>query len=101
MKHPWPGNIRELKNVVRRATLLAPGDLVDSGQITFIERAEDASAAGQFTASSLREAVTELEKKLIRQALDKSGGNKTRAAEALKMSYSSLLNKIKEYGFSD
>jgi DNA-binding NtrC family response regulator len=101
MKHPWPGNIRELKNVVRQATLLATGDLVDRAQISFLARSADASAAGQFTASSLREAVTELESRLIRQALERSGGNKSRAAEALKMSYSSLLTKIKEFGLDD
>jgi len=97
LRHPWPGNIRELKNVVRRAALLAAGDLVESGQIDFIARGDEI-LPGESAAHSLKEAVHEFEKKIIRQALQRTGGNKTRVAELLKMSYPSLLSKVKEYG---
>ena len=97
LRHPWPGNVRELKNVVRRATLLAPGDLVESGQIDFIERGGE-TPPGDCPARSLKEAVREFEKQILRQALEKTGGNKTRAAELLKVSYPNLLGKVKEYG---
>lgn len=97
LRHPWPGNVRELKNVVRRAALLAPGDLVETGQIDFIARGGEAGP-GEGAARSLKEAIREFEKKIIRQALQKTGGNKSRVAELLKMSYPSLLGKIREYG---
>ena len=100
LRHPWPGNLRELKNVVRRAALLAPGDLVETAQIDFIARGDDASRV-ELPATSLREAVHELERKIIRQALEKTGGNKSRVAELLKMSYPSLLSKVKEYGLGE
>ena len=100
LRHPWPGNVRELKNVVRRAALLATGDLVESGQVHFIARGDEA-VQGELPANSLKEAVHEFEKKIIRQALEKTGGNKTRVAELLKMSYPSLLSKVKEYGLGE
>jgi len=100
LSHPWPGNVRELKNVVRRAALLAPGDLVETGQVHFIARGEE-SVPGDQPVHSLREAVHEFEKKIIRQALEKTGGNKSRVAELLKMSYPSLLSKVREYGLNE
>jgi DNA-binding NtrC family response regulator len=100
LRHPWPGNVRELKNVVRRATMLASGDLVETGQVHFIARGDEA-VPGELPASSLKEAVHEFEKKIIRQALQKTGGNKSRVAELLRMSYPSLLSKVKEYGLGE
>lgn len=100
LRHPWPGNIRELKNVVRRATLLAPGELVETGQIEFIARGGE-TGPNDCGEQSLKEAVRELEKRLVRQALEKTGGNKTRAAELLKTSYPNLLGKVKEYGLGE
>jgi DNA-binding NtrC family response regulator len=100
LRHPWPGNIRELKNVVRRAALLATGDLVESGHVNFIARGDEA-VRGELPASSLKEAVHEFEKKIIRQALEKTGGNKSRVAELLRMSYPTLLSKVKEYGLGE
>jgi DNA-binding NtrC family response regulator len=97
VRHPWPGNVRELKNVVRRAALLAAGDVVAAGDVDFIARGEDA-LRDEPPAGSLKEAVRAFEKQLIGRELRKSGGNKSRVAEALKMSYPSLLSKIKEYG---
>ena len=100
LRHPWPGNVRELKNVVRRATMLAPGDLVETGQIYFIAR-EDEDLPGDCLARSLKEAVHEFEKKILRQALERTGGNKSRVAKLLKMSYPNLLSKVKEYGLGE
>jgi DNA-binding NtrC family response regulator len=100
LRHPWPGNVRELKNVVRRAALLAPGNLIETGQIDFMARAAE-PLPGDSPARSLKEAVREFEKKLIRQTLEKAGGNKSRVAELLKMSYPSLLSKVREYGLDE
>jgi DNA-binding NtrC family response regulator len=97
LRHPWPGNVRELKNVVRRATLFAAGGLIEPGQIDFIAR-DEAPAAGADAALSLKEALQEYEKKVIARTLQKTSGNKSRAAEMLKTSYPNLLNKVKEYG---
>ncbi|HWR98226.1 MAG TPA: sigma-54 dependent transcriptional regulator [Candidatus Methanoperedens sp.] len=99
LSHPWPGNVRELKNVIRRAILLAPGELVETGQIDFLSRA--VPGPEECAAAPLKEAVQELERKLIRKALEKTGGNKTRAAELLKVSYPTLLGKVRDYGLEE
>jgi DNA-binding NtrC family response regulator len=94
--HPWPGNLRELKNVMRRAVLLAEDDIISEGGINFPAGglSEDRPAGSSL---SLKESVKDLEKRLIRQAMEVSAGNKTRAAETLGISYKNLFDKLKEY----
>jgi DNA-binding NtrC family response regulator len=97
LTHSWPGNLRELKNVIRRATLLTEGDIIHRECIASLisEQCADKSSSSAF--SPLRDAVKELEKKLIRQALEKTKGNITRAAKLLDVSYKNLYDKVKEY----
>ena len=97
VSHPWPGNVRELKNVVRRAVLMATGELIQTAQIDLLPRGVDAGR-GECAPGPLKEAVRELERKMIRRALEAAGGNKTRAAELLKLSYPTLLSKVREHG---
>jgi DNA-binding NtrC family response regulator len=98
MRHPWPGNIRELKNVVRRATLRAEGDMIEKDCIDFFAVAAIESSSDM--SFSLKGATQALEKKMIRQALERQNGNKSRAAIQLGISYPSLLSKIKDYGLA-
>jgi DNA-binding NtrC family response regulator len=95
--HPWPGNIRELKNVVKRAVLLSDSNIVTPEHIAFLsadkeERPPDPVLKGM--------SLAELEKIAIRQALDQTGGNKVKAAALLKIDYTTLHRKIKQYGIS-
>jgi DNA-binding NtrC family response regulator len=101
LTHSWPGNLRELKNVMRRATLLTEGDIILRECIASLiaEQCADKSSSSAF--STLREAVKELEKKLIRQALEKTKGNITRAAKLLDVSYKNLYDKVKEYNLKE
>lgn len=97
VKHSWPGNLRELKNVVRRATLLAQGDIISRECVeAFIS--QPVTNKGAFPVMPLKEAVKDLEKRIIAQALVKTEGNKTKAAELLDLSYATLFAKLKEYG---
>jgi DNA-binding NtrC family response regulator len=91
-RHDWPGNIRELKNTIERAALLAPGDEVDVEHLSIHEPA-DAPAAG-----SLHADVDALEKKRVLEALEACGGNQTRAAQQLGISRGTLLARLKQYG---
>jgi DNA-binding NtrC family response regulator len=95
--HSWPGNLRELKNVMRRAALLTEGDVIDRECVASLiaEYCADKSSSSSF--SPLKEAVKELEKKIICEALEKTKGNITRAAKLLDISYKNLYDKIKEY----
>ncbi|HLF98809.1 MAG TPA: sigma-54 dependent transcriptional regulator [Methylococcaceae bacterium] len=99
----WPGNVREMENVMERAMVLSrgaridirhlPQDIVDSAPRT------DASPdATPFRNLSLEPAVEELERNFIAQALARAGGNKARAARLLEISERSLWYKLKKYG---
>jgi two-component system response regulator AtoC len=95
--YSWPGNLRELKNVMRRATLLTHGDVIDQGCVEALVSGER-KERNECVVMPLKEAVRDLEKRIIIQALVKTEGNKTRAAELLDLSYATLFAKIKEYG---
>jgi two-component system, NtrC family, response regulator AtoC len=99
----WPGNVRELENAIERAVLLAEGTLVLPEHLP--DRIWAPAPAGQAGASaragadlSLKRAVRSLEESYIRAALQRTRGNRTRAAELLELSHRALLYKIKEYG---
>lgn len=97
--HPWSGNIRELKNVMRRAALLANGnDLLPSHLGLSAEEKDDRVAGGVVPLKEVSSyAAREAEKAAIRDALRLSSGNKTRTASILKVDYKTLLTKIKAY----
>ncbi len=97
IKHPWPGNLRELKNMMRRAALHTEGDVIGR---SCIETLMSQKSRDRFTypVMSVKEAVRDLEKKMIVEALARTEGNKTRAAEMLELSYATLFAKIKEFG---
>jgi DNA-binding NtrC family response regulator len=93
--YAWPGNIRELRNVLSRAlamgsrTTIRPGDLLLSAE---------AGSTDQKMDSLTGRSLEEIERTAIIQTLKAHGGNKTRAARALGIAYSTLFEKIKRYG---
>jgi DNA-binding NtrC family response regulator len=100
--HNWPGNVRELENSIERACILSDGSELEPHDLGLAtdDRA-DAAALGVNLSGSLSEAtervVRLVERQKIVEALTAHDGNKTRAAEALGVSYTTLLTKIKEY----
>ena len=104
--HNWKGNVRELENTIERAVILSD----DLSRIkrehlcmphgVALRTAEDIGRPGaeRPLEEISRQAQRTAETEHIRQALSASGGNKTRAAEALRVSYKTLLAKIREYG---
>jgi two-component system response regulator AtoC len=96
--YPWPGNVRELENVIERAVLLARGDQLTPRDLP--ERLE-AGRKPREGDLALRRARKALEADLIRRALRRTGGNRTRAARLLEISHRALLYKLKEYGIRD
>jgi two-component system response regulator AtoC len=100
LAHDWPGNVRELENLIERAMILADGDRITLRELPealTAPRREPARSApgGDF---SMRRARRRFESDLIRRALEATGGNRTRAAKLLEISYRALLYKIKEHG---
>ncbi len=104
--YPWPGNAREVENAVERAVILATGDLIQAADLALglgqaaREEPEPLPLTGSLHEVSLR-ASQRAERDLIRKVLRDCGGNKTRAAEALQVSYKTLLTKIKDYGLQE
>ncbi|MBF0517336.1 MAG: sigma-54-dependent Fis family transcriptional regulator [Nitrospirae bacterium] len=99
-KHSWPGNVRELKNVARRAVLFCESDLIQDEHIDIIsplETDEVESDLGLSLKEITSRTVREVEIRTIRNALDRTGGNKKKASELLRVDYKTLINKIKEY----
>lgn len=88
----WPGNIRELENVLERAAILAESSVVQASHIA-IENQESMESALSFAGMTL----SQVEQKLILQTLQMTEQNRTRAAEILGISIRTLRNKINEY----
>ena len=100
--HAWPGNVRELENSIERACILADAIELQPGDLGLIANGmRDAAGFGFDLSGSLTEtaerAVRIVERQKIAAVLAQYDGNKTRAAEALGVSYKTLLNKIKDY----
>ena len=91
--YDWPGNLRQLKNSVTRATLLAAGDYITSSELPAEIREADSSAI--HSSASLRDPVAEQER--IRQALAAVGGNKSQAARLLGIDRKTHYNKLHFY----
>jgi len=96
--YPFPGNVRELKNLVERAVVMARGELADVGDLPEHVRAPAAAAAPVPGDGDLRERVKRYEAELIRAALGAAGGSRAKAAEALGLPLRTLAHKIKEHG---
>jgi len=112
----WPGNIRELENLMERSVLFADGPIVEASQLPdgLREKAPGApvqvasvgplaaaavtSPAGASMKEIVRQAQAELERELIARALEETGGNVTRAAKRLQISRKSLQVKMKDLG---
>jgi transcriptional regulator with PAS, ATPase and Fis domain len=96
MRHAWLGNVRELKNVIRKAVLMSTSDIIDRQAVTPL-LLEDEAEKKNFSLS-IKDAVREVERTNIREALRRTGGNKTKSLDLLQISYKNLLEKIKLYG---
>jgi transcriptional regulator with PAS, ATPase and Fis domain len=90
---PWPGNVREMRNVLERAMILARGQ----GQIGLEHLPPDLRRAGTGSGRHQAQSLADVEKAQIERALRHHGGNRTRAAKELGISRATLINKIKVY----
>jgi DNA-binding NtrC family response regulator len=100
MSHTWPGNIRELRNVLERSTIMCEKDLITRACLP--DEFGKSAAKSPSDLSALKfpigTTVDAMERELILQTLAATGNNKTRAAELLGISLKTLHNKLKEYG---
>ena len=105
LAYAWPGNVRELENVIERASIMCSGDIIMPQHLPADMQnktvAGDAMALGTLPDSlSIPAAVGVIEKRLIVAALEKTKGNKSKAAKLLEISERSLWYKLTEYGLA-
>jgi two-component system, NtrC family, response regulator HydG len=93
-KYNWPGNIRELQHAIERAIIMAEGDFLDSRDFFFLSAKpsnEKAAVPNTFN-------LDEVEKNYIQKAIDKNGGNISKAAKELGLTRASLYRRLEKYG---
>ena len=98
-KHHWPGNIRQLRNIVRNAIIFGSGETLSLAETPWlVEELRTTAIPESFDFTQLANAtLQELEQKAIYATLDRTEGNKTKAAKVLGISDRTLRDKIKRY----
>jgi DNA-binding NtrC family response regulator len=110
--YPFPGNVRELENIIERAFLMTNGSHIGTeflclepqdGQKTVLqsESVPESSAAREGAPLNPVKTLKDVEKTLICDTLNRMGGNKTKTAKLLGISVRTLWNKVNEYGMAD
>jgi two-component system nitrogen regulation response regulator NtrX len=102
--YPWPGNLRELKNVVERILIVTPGRVISVDDIPLLSgeqmngAASDQSHSSGGPRSALRDAREDFEREFIIRKLEENDWNISRTAEIIELERSNLHRKIKSYG---
>ncbi|HET7451854.1 MAG TPA: helix-turn-helix domain-containing protein [Thermoanaerobaculia bacterium] len=104
--HEWSGNVRELRNVIRRARALSDGPVIGLTAIQSVlggasarpERDTEAPSEREFVAVRIGDSMADIERRVLQRTLRFARGNKRKAAEMLKLSLKTIYNKVKEYG---
>jgi DNA-binding NtrC family response regulator len=102
LAYPWPGNVRELFHVLQRAAVLCGGEVIDVPNLPDNVRAATAEAppAAAEDGLSLRQAVADLERRMIGRALERAGGNRSEAARQLGIGRPLLYAKMEQLGLA-
>jgi DNA-binding NtrC family response regulator len=99
----WPGNLRQLKNVMRRAVLLSPGDIIEAANIAFLI-GQDSLTSERYSPPDIETvhdfSLKESERAMIERALAHTGGKKLKAASLLGITYNTLIKKMTNYRIS-
>jgi DNA-binding NtrC family response regulator len=98
--HPWPGNVRQLRNAVERAVVMCEGEVLHAQHLPPDVRNPEAPA-GASGAEEPLVTLEEMERRMIRRALRETANNLTTAAERLGIHRNTLRRKIAEYGLGD
>ena len=99
MQFDWPGNVRELENEIERALTLAGDDseISEAYLSERIKQSADYDGLSGASTATIQEATARMERKMVKDALRQSGGNRSQAARILGLTRQGLLNKIRRY----
>ena len=101
-RYNWPGNVRELENVMERAVLLSKTDYITIEDIPLNVTSHETTPVDQdYQDISLKNAIGEPEKKIIRAALEANNWNRQLTAKTLQINRTTLYKKMKKYGLED
>jgi two-component system response regulator FlrC len=92
LRQPWPGNIRELENVIQRAVILCPDRQIGPEHLMLEENPGSTAPASNGT-------IADVERDLIISTLERLGGNRTSTAKTLGLSVRTIRNRLREYRF--
>ena len=102
-RREWPGNVRELLHVIERAAALAGGEIIDVHHLpppTPERSALSDALVAQLGALTLREAIALVERTMLKAALEREHGNRSRAARLLGIGRPLLYAKLREHGLA-
>jgi DNA-binding NtrC family response regulator len=94
--HPWPGNVRQLRNVIERAVIVSDGQMIRKRDLPEEFRSTGSTDSG-FVRIRIGASLDEVEKEMISRTIEFTGGNKTRAADILGVSAKTLYNKLERF----
>ena len=100
-RYLWPGNIRELEKVIERAALLGKGRFISPEDLPDTVKQEQKQQQTSYQAMSLKRALAEPEKSIIRKALEANHWNRQETARALQINRTTLFKKMKQYSLYD
>lgn len=99
LKYDYPGNVRELENIIERAVVIARGSIISTRDLPFPAQEPRLESTTKKSPTRLKDSVEALEFEMIREAMDQTGNHQTQAAEVLGISERTLRYKLKKYGF--
>ena len=96
--YDYPGNVRELENIIERAVVISRSPVLSREDLPFPEVPCEAESDHEPQEGSLRDALETLERQMVRDALEKAGFNQSQAAKLLGLNERMLRYKLKKYG---
>jgi len=100
--YPWPGNVREMRNLVERLMIMVPGERITARDLAFLDQGTvggiEASTPAPATMAPLHDARDRFERDYILRALAAQQGNISRTADALGIERSNLYRKMRSFG---